>query len=74
MTLNSLNILKNMLPQHCQKPSQFITIPANIFLVGVRKNICTAPYLDVQEPYSWSTGKANVSIFLCISIGSFNLL
>ena len=39
-----------------------------MFLCGVRKNICTALFLDTQELDSWSTLKANVCIFLYISL------
>ena len=39
-----------------------------MFLFGVRKNICTAPFPDAQELLSWSTLKANVCIFLYISL------
>ena len=42
-----------------------------MFLFGVRKNIRTAPFLDAQELYSWSTLKANVCIFLYISDRTF---
>ena len=35
-----------------------------MFLVGVRKIICTATVLDAQELYSWSIWKADVCIFL----------
>ena len=35
--LNSLIILKNILPQHSQKPNHSSIFPAKIFLVGVRK-------------------------------------
>ena len=31
--------------------------PANMFLVGVRKNIYTAPFLDAQELHSRRIGK-----------------
>ena len=37
-----------------QKP-YFKNCPANMFLVGVRKHICTAPFLDAQELRSRST-------------------
>ena len=66
--LNSLNIENNMLSQHRQKTSDSRNFPANMFLFGVRKNICTAPFLDAQELDSWSTLKANVWIFMYISI------
>ena len=32
-----------------KKLSQFTNFPANMFLFGVRKNICTAPFPDAQE-------------------------
>ena len=55
----SLNKTKNL--------SDFTNFPANIFLIGVRKNICTAPFLDAEELHSCSTLKANVCISLYIS-------
>ena len=48
--------------------SDFTNFPANMFLFGARKNICTAPFLDVQELHSWSTLKANFCIFVYISL------
>ena len=54
-----------------KKLSGFTNFPANMFLFGVRKNICTAWFLDAQEPHSWSTLKANVFIFLHISVRRF---
>ena len=48
--------------------SDFTNFPANMFPFGVRKNICSALFLDAQEPHSWSTLKANVCIFLHISV------
>ena len=44
--------------------SDFANILANMFLFGARKNICTAPFLDVQEPALI----ALVFIFLYISV------
>ena len=35
--------------------SVFTNIPENIFLFSVWNNICTAPFLDAQEPHSWNT-------------------
>ena len=32
--------------------SHFTSFPANMFLFGVRKSICTAPFLDTQELHS----------------------
>ena len=66
--LNSLDIENNMLSQHSQKPFWLYKFSANMFLFGVRKNICTPPFLDAQELHSWSTLKANVCIFLYISL------
>ena len=60
--LNSLDTENNMLPQHSQKPFWLYKFSANMFLFGVRNNICTAPFLDTQELHSWSTLKANVCI------------
>ena len=42
-----------------------------MFLLGVRENICTAPFLDAQELHFWITLKANVCIFLYISARNF---
>ena len=44
--------------------SDIKNFPADMFLFGVRKNICTAPFLGTQELHSWSTLKANVCIFM----------
>ena len=56
----SCNTAKNL--------SDFTNFPADMFLCSVRKDICTAPFLDAQELHSWSTLKANVCIFLYISL------
>ena len=40
-------------------------------LLGARENICTAPFLDAQELHFRSTLKANVCIFLYISVRNF---
>ena len=61
--LNLLDIENNMLPQHSQKPF-WLYKSVNTLLSGVRKNICTAPFLDTPELHSLSTLKANVCIFL----------
>ena len=34
-----------------------------MFVVGVRKNTCSAPFLEAQYLHSWSRWKANVCIF-----------
>ena len=73
-SLNILSIVKNILPQHSGIPTHFKHFPANMFLVGVRKKICTAPFLDAQELHSLNTGEANVCIFPYISVRSFNLV
>ena len=39
-----------------------------MFLCGARKNICTTPFFDAQELHSWSILKANVGIYLFISL------
>ena len=72
-SLNPFDIENNM-PRNTNKTlSDFTNIPENMFLFGVRNNICTAPFLDAQEPHSWSTLKANVCIciFLYISVRKF---
>ena len=53
--------------------SEFTIFPANMLLFGVRKNICAAPFLDAQELYSWSILKADVCIFMYISV-NYNIL
>ena len=65
--LNSFKIENKMLSKHSQKNY----FSENMFLLGVRKNICTAPFPDVQELLSWSPLKANVCIFLYISLKKF---
>ena len=54
-----------------KKLSQFTNFPANMFLFGVSKNIRTTPFPDVQELLSRRTLKANVCIFLYISLRNF---
>ena len=39
-----------------------------MFLFRARKNICTTPFFGAQQLHSWSTLKANVCIFLYISL------
>ena len=51
-----------------KKFSQFTNFPAKMFLFGARKNICTTLLPYAQELLSWSTLKANVCIFLQISL------
>ena len=51
--------------------SDFKNFPADMFLLGIREDIYTAPFLDAQELHFWSTLKANVCIFLYISVRNF---
>ena len=68
LRISTLLKLKIICSQNtAKKLSQFTNFPANMFLFGVRKNICTAPFLDAQELHSWITLKASVSLFLYIS-------
>ena len=50
--LNSLDIIKNILPQHSQK---------HVSGWCQKKNICTEPFLDALKLHFWSTWTANVS-------------
>ena len=68
---NSFHIENGMLPQHSQKPFWLYKFSTNMFLFGVWKNVCTAPFLDAQEFHSWRTLKANVCILLYISLRRF---
>ena len=68
INLNSLDTENNILPKHIKNLSHFTNFPVNIFLFGVRKKICNGPFLDTQELHSSSTLKANVCIFLYISL------
>ena len=69
LRISTLLKLKKKYSQNtAKKLSQFTNFPVNMFLFRVRKNICTAPFPDVQELLSWSTLKANVCIFLYISL------
>ena len=70
--LNLLNIENNLLPQHSQKLFWlYKSVNSKHVSVWCQKNICTAPFLDAQELHSWSTLKANVCIFLYISLRKF---
>ena len=68
MNLNWLEIENNMLSQHSQKPFWLYKFSGNMFLFGVRNNICTGPFIDAQELHSSTTLEANVCIFLYISL------
>ena len=69
--LEPRKIVKYILPSTTKNLNHFTNFPANMFLVDVRKNICTAPFLDAQELHSRSTWKANVCTFLYISVRKF---
>ena len=71
MKLNLIDIEKNMLPNTAKNLSDFKNFPVNVFLIGVRKKICTAPFVEAQELHSQNTLKANVCIFLYISLRKF---
>ena len=72
LRISTLLKLKIICSQNtAKKLSQFTNFPANMFLFGVRKKICTAPFSDAQELLSWSTLKANICIFLYISLRNF---
>ena len=66
--LNSLGVENDMLLRYSQKPFWLKIFPANMFQFDVRKNICTAPFLDDQGPHSSSSLKANVCIFLVVKL------
>ena len=69
--LDSLDI-ENICSRNTAKNlSDFKKFPADMFLLGVRENICTAPFLDTQELNFWSTLKANICILLYISVRNF---
>ena len=69
LRISTLLKLKITCSQNTAKtPSQFTNFPASMFLFGVRKSICTAPFPDAQELLYWTTLKANVCIFLYISL------
>ena len=53
------------------KLSQFTHFPTDMFLFGVRKNICIASFPDAQELLSSNNLKANVCMFLYISLTKF---
>ena len=50
LQISTLLKLKITCSQNTAKtPSQFTNFPASMFLFGVRKSICTAPFPDAQE-------------------------
>ena len=50
--LNSVDNENNTLPNTAKNLSDFTNFLANMFLCGVRKNICTESFLDTQELHS----------------------
>ena len=68
LKLNSLDIENNMLPKHRLKPFWLYKFSSKNVSVWCQKNICTTPFLNAQELHFWGTLKANVCIFLYISL------
>ena len=67
--LNSLNIIKNILPRHSQNPYSLYKFSSkNVSGWSQKKNISLSPFLDVQELHSQSTSKTILCIFLYISV------
>ena len=57
-----------MLSQGSQKSFWLYKFSNNYVSIWCQKKIYTAPFLDSQELHSWNTLKANVFIFLYISV------
>ena len=69
MNLNLLDVESHMLPQRNQKPFWLYKFSSKKVSVWCQqKNICNASFLDAQELHSWRTLKADVCIFLNISL------
>ena len=68
---NSLDIKNNMLSKHSQKTFHFTKFSSRYVSVWCQKKNCTAPFSDAQELNFCSTLKANVCIFLYISLRKF---
>ena len=68
--LNSLNSVIIYSRKH-NIPTHFTNCAAYMFVVGVKRNICIVPFLDVQELHCRSSWKANVCMFLIISVRKF---
>ena len=69
-TLTHLTLKNTCSRDTAKKPFSFYKFPTK-HLVGVIKNIDTAPFLDASELPSRSTLKANVCIFLYIYLRKF---
>ena len=67
----NLTLTTNYYSNTAKTLSNFTNFPAKMFLFGVRNNICTASFLDAQEPHSRNTLKENACIFLYISVIKF---
>ena len=67
LRISTLLKLKIICSQNtAKKLSQFTNFPANMFLFGVRKNICTAPFPEAQELLSSSTLKTNICLYISV--------
>ena len=66
--LISLDIENDMLPRHCQKPFSIYKFLTKNVSVWCQKKHLHCTFLDPQVLYSWNTLKANVCIFLYISL------
>ena len=68
MNLNSHDIENNMLLQHSKKTSWIYqkNVSANMFLFGVRKSICTPPFLDDAQNCILEALWKQMSDFFCI--------
>ena len=53
--LNSLSIIKSILPKASKILTHFTNFPVNMFVIGATKNICTAQFLDAQKMHSRRT-------------------
>ena len=67
----SLTLTTNCSRNTAKTLLDFTNFPANMFLFGIRNNICTGSLPDAQKPHSWNTLKLNVCIFLYISVLKF---
>ena len=64
--LNSLNIVKNILPQHSRKATHFTNFLADIFLVGVKKILHSTISRRPKTPFSkhWKSKCLNIPVDL----------
>ena len=73
MNFNSLGIESSMLAQDSQKLFWLHNFSSKHVSVGVRKNISAELFIDTQKLLSGNTLRANVYIFLYISVRTFLL-